>query len=121
MSIAKAIIPVGGLGTRFLPATKSVPKELLPILNKPVIQYLVEELVEAGITDITFVINEEKKVIQDYFSPNERLTNVLNERGKDDLVQEIERIHQLAQFHYVEQAEPLGDGHALLCALGAGR
>ena len=114
--IKKAIIPMGGLGTRFLPATKIVPKELFPILNKPVIQYLVEELIDAGVNDIVFVISKEKESIREHFSPNQKLESILEERGKDDILGGIKKIANLANFSYVEQSEPLGDGHAILCA-----
>lgn len=114
--IKKAIIPVGGLGTRFLPATKVVPKELFPVLNKPVIQYLVEELVDAGVNDIVFVINKEKESIREHFSPNKKLENILEKREKNDILEGVKRTASLANFSYVEQSEPLGDGHAILCA-----
>jgi UTP--glucose-1-phosphate uridylyltransferase len=114
--IRKAIIPVGGLGTRFLPATKAVPKELFPILDKPVIQMLVEELIDAGIEQIVFVISEEKKMIREHFSRNEKLEAVLKERDKADLLSSIDAILAKVKIDYVVQNEPLGDGHAILCA-----
>lgn len=116
MSITKAIIPVAGLGTRFLPASKSVPKELFPVLNKPVIQYLVEELRNAGIREVIFVINKDKNAIKEHFLPNGKLEKTLEERGKHDLKKLVCEVSDLMKYHFVEQKEPLGDGHAILCA-----
>ncbi len=116
MKIRKAVLPVAGLGTRFLPVTKVVPKELLPIVNKPVIQYLVEEAVHSGITDVILVISREKELLRDYFSPAPALEKLLQGKGKRALYQSLERLHSMARFHFVYQEKPLGDGHALLCA-----
>lgn len=115
-SITKAVIPVAGLGTRFLPASKVVPKELFPLLYKPVIQHIVEELVEAGIKDIIFVVNKDKRSIQHHFSEHKVLENMLMKREKHDLLHQVKRISRLAKFHFVEQKTPHGDGHALLSA-----
>lgn len=114
--IKKAVLPVAGVGTRFLPATKVVPKELLPIVNKPVIQYVVEEAVNSGIEEIIFVISKDKELIRDHFSPKPELENLLRDRGKTEALKQVESIHKMAKFTYVYQDEPLGDGHAILKA-----
>lgn len=114
--IRKAIFPVAGFGTRFLPATKAQPKEMLPIVDKPVIQYLVEEAVAAGITDIIMVTGRGKRAIEDHFDSNFELEHTLVEKDKQDLLEEIRNISKLANFIYVRQPKPLGDGHAILCA-----
>lgn len=116
MKIRKAVLPVAGMGTRFMPATKVVPKELLPIVDKPVIQYLVEEAVASGIEEIIFVISKEKEMIRDYFSHHPELEESLKSRGKHDIVDKISPLHNMAKFHYVYQEDPLGDGHAILQA-----
>lgn len=114
--IKKAIIPVAGMGTRFLPATKAQPKEMLPIVDKPVIQYLVEEAVAAGITEIIFVTGRGKRAIEDHFDYAHELEQVLATRGKRELLKTIREISNLASFAYVRQKEPLGNGDALLAA-----
>lgn len=114
MKVRKAIIPVAGFGTRFLPATKVQPKEMLPIADKPVVHYLVEEAVESGIEEILFVINSNKHVIGDYFARDLDLENFLKERNKHDLLDSIKHIHDLAHFLYVHQDEPLGSGDAIM-------
>ncbi|OGG60812.1 hypothetical protein A2765_01735 [Candidatus Kaiserbacteria bacterium RIFCSPHIGHO2_01_FULL_56_24] len=114
--ITKAIIPVAGMGTRFLPATKAQPKEMLPIIDKPVIQYLVEEAVEAGITDIIFVTGRNKRAIEDHFDAAPELEKLLEESGKTKTLAEVRAISNLARFSFVRQASPLGDGDAILCA-----
>jgi UTP--glucose-1-phosphate uridylyltransferase len=114
--ITKAIFPVAGFGTRFLPATKAQPKEMLPIVDKPVIQYLVEEAVAAGITDIIMVTGRGKRAIEDHFDTSFELEYTLVEKDKHDLLEEIRNISKLANFIYVRQPKPLGDGHAILCA-----
>ena len=114
--IKKAVLPVAGMGTRFLPATKVVPKELLPIVDKPVIQYLVEEAVLSGIEDIIFVISRDKELIKKHFSHHPELEAILKDRGKHSLLDKINPIHKMAKFEYVYQDEPLGDGHAILMA-----
>lgn len=116
MKIRKAVLPVAGMGTRFMPATKVVPKELLPIVDKPVIQYLVEEAVLSGIEEIIFVISKDKELIKSHFSHHPELEAVLEARQKSDVLKKLEPIHNLATFHYVYQDEPLGDGHAILQA-----
>lgn len=114
--IKKAVLPVAGIGTRFLPATKVVPKELLTIVDKPVIQYLVEEAINSGIEEIIFVISKDKELIRDHFSPKPELEEILKKRGKTDALKRVEKIHKMAKFTYVYQNEPLGDGHAILQA-----
>lgn len=114
--IKKAILPVAGFGTRFLPATKAQPKEMLPVVDKPVIQYLVEEAVEAGIEEIIFVTGRGKRAIEDHFDTSFELEYNLVEKDKNDLLEEVRRISGLAKFSYVRQPQPLGDGHAILQA-----
>ncbi len=104
------------MGTRFMPATKVVPKELLPIVDKPVIQYLVEEAVKSGIEEIIFVISPDKELIRHHFSHHPELEGILKERGKHDIAEKISPIHGMAKFSYVYQNDPLGDGHAILQA-----
>jgi len=116
MKIKKAVLPVAGMGTRFMPATKVVPKELLPIVDKPVIQYLVEEAVLSGIEEVIFVISKDKELIREHFSHHPELEAILKARQKKDVLERINPIHQLARFSYVYQNEPLGDGHAILQA-----
>ena len=112
----KAIIPAAGLGTRFLPATKEQPKEMLPVVSKPVIQYVVEELVASGITDIVIVTGWHKRAIEDHFDYAYELEQVLVKRGKKELIKTIREISNLAFFTYVRQKEPKGDGDVLLAA-----
>lgn len=114
--IRKAIMPVAGFGTRFLPATKAQPKEMLSVVDKPVIQYLVEDAVSAGIEEIIFVTGRGKRSIEDHFDYSFELENTLVEKNKMDLVAKIKEIDSLAKFSYVRQAIPLGDGHAINCA-----
>lgn len=114
--ITKAIIPVGGFGTRFLPATKAQPKEMLPIVDKPVIQYVVEEAVAAGIKDIILITGQNKRAIEDHFDRNFELEYRLKQQKKDKVLNEVASISNLANFVYVRQKTPLGDGHAILCA-----
>src|SRR5574343_671304 len=114
--VTKAILPVAGFGTRFLPATKAQPKEMLPVVDKPVIQYLVEQAVAAGIKEITFVTGRGKRAIEDHFDYSFELEKTLVEKNKLDLVKQVRRISEMAKFSYVRQPLPLGDGHALACA-----
>ena len=116
MKIKKVIIPVAGLGTRFLPATKAQPKEMLPIIDKPIIQYLVEEAVNSGIRDIVFVTGRGKRAIEDHFDFSPELESVLLSKNKKDSFDEVRSISQMAKFSYVRQNLPKGDGDALLCA-----
>ncbi len=114
--IKKAILPVAGFGTRFLPATKAQPKEMLPIVDKPVIQYLVEEAVASGIEEVIFVTGRGKRAIEDHFDVSYELEDTLVEKNKHDLLEAVRHISKLAKFSYVRQPVPLGDGHALLQA-----
>ncbi len=114
--IRKAVFPAAGFGTRFLPVTKSQPKEMLPIVDKPVIQYLVEEAVASGITEIIIVTGRGKRSIEDHFDFSFELEHTLVEKGKHSLLKEVRAVSKLAKFIYVRQPMPLGDGHAILCA-----
>lgn len=116
IKVRKAILPVAGFGTRFLPATKAQPKEMLPIVDKPVIQYLVEEAVASGIEEIIFVTGRGKRAIEDHFDVSYELEDTLVEKNKHDLLKEVQKISSLAKFSYVRQSMPLGDGHAVLQA-----
>jgi len=117
MKITKAIIPVGGLGTRFLPATKAQPKEMLTLVDKPLIQYIVEEAQAAGIKDIIFVTSFSKRSIEDHFDRNFELEFRLAQKKRKEEIDQLKKINQLARFAFVRQSEPLGDGHAILSAL----
>lgn len=114
--IRKAVIPAAGFGTRFLPASKSQPKEMLPIVDKPVIQYVVEEAVSAGITDILMVIGKSKRAVEEHFDRNFELESELQEKGKLEALAEIRRISDLADIHFVWQKELKGLGDAVYCA-----
>lgn len=114
--VRKVVIPAAGFGTRFLPATKAMPKEMLPIVDKPIIQYVVEEAVEAGIEQVILVTGWHKRAIEDHFDRHFELEARLEKDGKMDLLAEVKRISELANFVYVRQKEPLGNGHALLVA-----
>lgn len=116
MKIRKAIIPAAGLGTRFLPATKAMPKEMLPIVDKPTIQYIVEEAVAAGIEDIIIVTGKGKRAIEDHFDNSFELEHNLNEKGKWKLLEEVRKSSEMADIHYIRQKEPKGLGHAIWCA-----
>src|SRR5258708_18050480 len=112
MRIRKAVLPVAGLGTRVLPASKVVPKELLPLVDKPALQYIVEEAVEAGIEEIIFVTSRSKRAIEDHFDMFPELEALLEKKGKKRELTELRRIEQLANFVAVRQPQPLGLGHA---------
>lgn len=114
--IKKAVIPAAGLGTRFLPATKAQPKEMLPIVDKPTIQYIIEEAVQSGITDIIIVTGKNKRAIEDHFDKSIELEMLLQKKGQNDLLKTVENISNMVDIHYVRQKEPLGLGHAVLCA-----
>jgi UTP--glucose-1-phosphate uridylyltransferase len=116
MKLKKAVIPVAGLGTRFLPATKTVPKELLPIVDIPSIQYVVQEAVDAGIEEIIFVTGRGKDGIEDHFDEAPDLEQVLADRGNDEMVKMLRRIAEMTEVVSVRQKKPLGLGHAVLCA-----
>ncbi|MEN8701903.1 UTP--glucose-1-phosphate uridylyltransferase GalU [Bacillus infantis] len=114
--IKKAIIPAAGLGTRFLPATKAMPKEMLPIVDKPAIQYIVEEAVASGIEDVIIVTGKAKRAIEDHFDKNVELELKLMEQQKQELLEIARDTSNLVDIHYVRQKEPLGLGHAIWCA-----
>jgi UTP--glucose-1-phosphate uridylyltransferase len=116
MKVRKAVIPVAGLGTRFLPATKTVPKELLPIVDIPSIQYVVQEAVDAGIQEIIFVTGRGKDSIEDHFDEAPELEQVLTDRGQTEMVKTLRRIAEMTEVVSVRQKKPLGLGHAVLCA-----
>lgn len=116
MKIKKAVFLVAGFGTRFLPATKAQPKEMLPVVDKPVIQYLAEEAVASGIKEIIFVTGRGKRAIEDHFDVSYELEDTLVEKNKHELLEKVRGISGLAKFSYVRQSKPLGDGHALLQA-----
>lgn len=114
--IRKAVIPAAGFGTRFLPQTKAMPKEMLPIVDKPVIQYVVEELVSSGITDIIIVTGWHKRAIEDHFDNPNELIKMLEEQKKYELMEEVKRTASLANFIYIRQKGPYGNGTPVLCA-----
>jgi UTP--glucose-1-phosphate uridylyltransferase len=116
MKVKKAVIPAAGLGTRFLPSTKAQPKEMLNIFDKPSIQYIVEEAVEAGIEDILIILGRNKKSIEDHFDKSYELEDKLKSKGKKELLEGVEKISNLGNIHYIRQKEPLGLGHAIYCA-----
>lgn len=114
--VRKAIIPAAGLGTRFLPATKAMPKEMLPIVDKPTIQYIVEEAVASGIEDIIIVTGKGKRAIEDHFDFSPELELNLERKGKHDLLEKVRYSSNLGNIHYIRQKEPKGLGHAIWCA-----
>ena len=116
MSVRKAVIPAAGLGTRFLPATKAQPKEMLPVVDKPAIQYVVEEAVRAGIDDILIITGRNKRTLEDHFDRAVELELELEQRGKLDQLKEVRALADLADIHYVRQGEALGLGHAVSVA-----
>lgn len=116
MKIRKAVIPAAGLGTRVLPASKACPKEMLPIVDKPAIQYIVEEAVKTGITDILIITNRGKGVIEDHFDHSYELEDMLRRRGKEEEANEVAATAKLANIYYIRQKDAKGLGHAVLCA-----
>ena len=116
MKVHKAIIPAAGLGTRFLPATKAQPKEMLPIVDKPTIQFIVEEAVASGIEDIIIVTGRNKRAIEDHFDKSYELEEVLEKTNKEELLALVRDISNLVNIHYIRQKEPKGLGHAIYCA-----
>lgn len=116
MPITKAVIPAAGLGTRFLPATKAQPKEMLPIVDKPTIQYIIEEAAASGITDILIITGRNKRAIEDHFDRSIELEMELERKHKDKLLQEIKDISNIVNIQYIRQQTPKGLGHAVLCA-----
>ena len=116
MKITKAVIPAAGMGTRFLPETKAVPKEMLPIVDTPTLQYIIEEAAASGIEDILIITGRGKRAIEDHFDKSYELENELHRAGKFEYIEKIEKISSLANIHYVRQKEALGLGHAIHCA-----
>src|SRR3989441_7370801 len=116
VKVRKAVFPAAGLGTRFLPATKAQPKEMLPLVDKPMIQYVVEEAVASGLSEVIIVTGRGKRAIEDHFDAAFELEYYLNDRGKVEELAQIKTISELASVSYVRQKEPLGLGHAILCA-----
>jgi UTP--glucose-1-phosphate uridylyltransferase len=115
-AVTKAVIPAAGLGTRFLPATKAQPKEMLPVVDRPAIQYVVEEAVKAGIDDILIITGRGKRTLEDHFDRNFELEHQLHEKGKSEDLIEVRQLADLADIHYVRQGEALGLGHAVSIA-----
>lgn len=116
MKIKKAIIPAAGLGTRFLPATKAQPKEMLPIVDKPAIQFIIEEAIQSGIEEILVITGRNKRAIEDHFDRSLELEMVLEQKGDHGLLNEVRNISEMADIHYVRQKEAKGLGHAIYCA-----
>ncbi|WEH40245.1 UTP--glucose-1-phosphate uridylyltransferase GalU [Streptomyces sp. NBC_01218] len=114
--ISKAVIPAAGLGTRFLPATKATPKEMLPVVDKPAIQYVVEEAVAAGLSDVLMITGRNKRPLEDHFDRNYELESALTRKGDGERLQRVQESSDLATMHYVRQGDPRGLGHAVLCA-----
>src|SRR4051812_35345050 len=114
--VTKAVIPAAGLGTRFLPATKALPKEMLPVVDKPAIQYVVEEAVDAGLTDLLIVTGRGKRALEDHFDRMWELESALEAKGDDERLSLVRESADLADVHYIRQGEPRGLGHAVLCA-----
>ena len=121
MRIRKVVFPVAGLGTRFLPATKAQPKEMLPLVDKPIIQYGVEEALASGIDNMILVTGRGKNAIEDHFDVSAELEALLEARGKLDMLEEIRSLSKLSRVYYVRQGEPLGLGHAVLVTRRTGR
>ena len=116
MKVRKAIIPAAGLGTRFLPATKAQPKEMLPIVDKPTLQYIIEEAIESGIEEILIITGRNKSSIENHFDKSVELELELEKAGKDELLEEVRKISDMVNIHYIRQKEPKGLGHAIHCA-----
>ncbi|MEU5973866.1 UTP--glucose-1-phosphate uridylyltransferase GalU [Streptomyces sp. NPDC047315] len=116
LRISKAVIPAAGLGTRFLPATKATPKEMLPVVDKPAIQYVVEEAVAAGLSDVLMITGRNKRPLEDHFDRNYELEEALSRKGDEPRLKKVQESSDLATMHYVRQGDPRGLGHAVLCA-----
>ncbi|MEU6980475.1 MULTISPECIES: UTP--glucose-1-phosphate uridylyltransferase GalU [unclassified Streptomyces] len=114
--VRKAVIPAAGLGTRFLPATKATPKEMLPVVDKPAIQYVVEEAVSAGLSDVLMITGRNKRPLEDHFDRNYELEEALTRKGDEERLARVQESSELATMHYVRQGDPRGLGHAVLCA-----
>lgn len=116
MEVCKAVIPAAGLGVRFLPITKSLPKEMLPLVDKPIIQYIIEEIVASSLDNILIITSREKRAIENYFDKSPSLENHLTQKRKNDLLNITQDVSELVDIHYTRQKEPRGLGHAVLCA-----
>lgn len=116
MKVRKAVIPAAGLGTRFLPATKAQPKEMLPIVDKPTLQYIIEEAVDSGIEEILIITGRNKTSIENHFDKSVELELELEKKGKTELLKEVRKISDMVNIHYIRQKKPLGLGHAIYCA-----
>ncbi len=116
MQVRKVVVPVAGWGTRSLPATKNIPKEMLPVYNKPVVQYVVEEAMRSGLTDVVFVTNRDKTIIEDHFDYNLQLEGVLERSGKAEMLKQVRDVAEMVNIHSIRQKRQLGLGHAVLCA-----
>lgn len=116
MNVQKVVIPVAGWGTRSLPATKNIPKEMLPVFNKPAVQYVVEEAIASGVKDVVFITNRDKNVIEDHFDYNLQLESVLERAGKLEMLKVVREVAEMANIISVRQKKPKGLGHAVLCA-----
>ena len=116
MKITKAVIPAAGFGTRILPSTKSIPKEMFPVVDKPAIHYIVEEAVKSGITDILIITNRGKEAIENYFDVSPELERLLLKTGKEKILEEVSSISKMANIYFVRQKETKGLGHAISCA-----
>src|SRR6201996_7197319 len=114
--VTKAVVPAAGLGTRFLPATKATPKEMLPVVDKPAIEYVVEEAVAAGLTDVLMITGRNKRALEDHFDRNYELEEKLAEKGDTQTLERVRASSDLGTMHYVRQGDPRGLGHAVLCA-----
>ena len=116
MRVTKAVIPAAGLGTRFLPATKSIPKEMLPVVDKPAIQYVVEEAAAAGLTDVLMISGRGKRALEDHFDRSVELEETLRSKGDTAKLEAVQVSNEMARVHFVRQGDPLGLGHAVLMA-----
>ncbi len=116
MKVRKAVIPAAGLGTRFLPATKAIPKEMLPIVDKPTIQYIVEEVIDSGIEDVLIITGRNKGSIEEHFDRAPELEYILEKNNNEELLEEVRNISKMINIHTVRQKNPLGLGHAIYCA-----
>jgi UTP--glucose-1-phosphate uridylyltransferase len=116
MRVRKAVIPAAGLGTRFLPATKAMPKEMLPIVDKPTIQYIIEEAIASGIEEILIITGKSKRAIEDHFDRSVELENELEKKNNHELLELVKDISEMVDIHYIRQKEAKGLGHAIYCA-----
>ncbi|MFW6238348.1 MAG: UTP--glucose-1-phosphate uridylyltransferase, partial [Halanaerobiales bacterium] len=114
--VSKAVIPAAGLGTRLLPATKAQPKEMITVVDRPTIQYIIEEAVEAGLEEILIITGKGKSSMEDHFDHNIKLEEALEAKEKLEMLDEVQRISKLVDIHYIRQKKPLGLGHAIYCA-----